>query len=64
MEELKQIKLEDITCFDDAISIVEKIFTSPMHIYEKNVAHRDIKLENILLRKNGQIVEMRFWGIR
>ena len=56
MEELKQIKLEDITCFDDAISIIEKIFASLMHIHEKNVAHRDIKLENILLRENGQIV--------
>ena len=56
MEELKPVKLEDITSFSDAFSIIENISVSLMHIHEKNVAHRDIKLENILLRKDGSIV--------
>lgn len=56
MEELDTIDFKDIHLFSDAIRIIDTVASALIQIHGKKVAHRDIKLENILRRKNGELV--------
>jgi serine/threonine protein kinase len=39
----------------EARSTITQILSAIQHIHSKNIAHRDIKLENILIDKNGRV---------
>ena len=56
MEEFNPLSLENIKDVSDALSIIEGTVSALKRIHENNVAHRDIKRENILRKKNGAIV--------
>lgn len=38
---------------EDAQMIAKQLFTAVMHMHKKNMVHRDIKLENILIEASG-----------
>ena len=48
MEEFNPLSLENIKDVSDALSIIEGTVSALKRIHENNVAHRDIKRENIL----------------